>query len=78
MIDAEQKPKYNYPDYFKDIKIIRQKLGLTQKEFADKLNISFCTVNRWENSKTKPLPAIQDRINELVSGSNPKTERDGE
>lgn len=60
-----------------DIKEIRTKLGLTQEELAQKLNVSFSTVNRWENGKTKPLPALLDRINELVSSSNPKTEKEG-
>lgn len=36
------------------IKEIRIELGLTQKELADKLSVSFSTVNRWENEKTKP------------------------
>lgn len=37
-----------------EIKNIRMKLFLSQVSFAEALNISFSTVNRWENGKGKP------------------------
>lgn len=37
-----------------EIKLIRQKSIMTQTEFATKLNVSFATVNRWEQGKAKP------------------------
>ncbi|WP_077610152.1 helix-turn-helix domain-containing protein [Clostridium sp. Marseille-P2415] len=36
------------------IKMIRKDLGLSQKKFAEKLHISFSTVNRWENGHVTP------------------------
>ena len=36
------------------IRKIRQKLGLTQEQFADRLGVSFATLNRWENRHTTP------------------------
>ena len=36
------------------IKKIRQSLGLTQEEFAHRLGVTLCTVNRWENNKSVP------------------------
>jgi DNA-binding transcriptional regulator YiaG len=36
------------------IKQIRTELGLTQVTFAQKLHVSFSTVNRWENGRVKP------------------------
>ena len=36
------------------IKQIRRESLLSQKEFADKLEVSFATVNRWENGKSDP------------------------
>ena len=36
------------------IKIARQNAFLTQEEFAKELNVSACTVNRWEMSKARP------------------------
>lgn len=36
------------------VKEMRLSMGLTQEEFAAKLGVTFCTVNRWENRKSKP------------------------
>lgn len=36
------------------VKKVRNKLGYSQEQLARALNISFSTVNRWENSKVKP------------------------
>ncbi|MBW4420688.1 MAG: helix-turn-helix domain-containing protein [Myxacorys californica WJT36-NPBG1] len=34
----------------------RQRLQLSQAKFATKLGVSFQSVNRWENGRTKPVP----------------------
>ena len=36
------------------IKNIREYLNISQAEFAEKLGVTFATVNRWENNKTEP------------------------
>lgn len=36
------------------IKSIREYLGLSQTEFADKIGVTFATVNRWENGRAIP------------------------
>lgn len=36
------------------VKYVRQQLGLSQEQLARELNISFSTVNRWENGKSLP------------------------
>lgn len=36
------------------IKEIRTSLGLSQMAFAEKLHVSFSTVNRWENGRVIP------------------------
>lgn len=36
------------------IRITRQKAFCTQEDFAQKLNVSLSTVNRWELNKVKP------------------------
>lgn len=33
---------------------VRNKLGLTQKQLANAINVSYATVNRWENSHVIP------------------------
>lgn len=36
------------------IKVIRKNMGISQKKFAEKLHVSFSTVNRWENGHVMP------------------------
>jgi len=36
------------------VKQVRKDLGLSQEQLARELSISFSTVNRWENGKSKP------------------------
>lgn len=48
------------PEYIfaKDIKNVRNKLGLTQKEFAQLVNASKSSVERWESSEDKIVGPI--------------------
>ena len=61
-------------DYQIIIKEIRETLYLTQTEFAELLEVSFETVNRWENGKFKPSMKIKKKINELCKKYNIKLE----
>ncbi|MEY8279886.1 helix-turn-helix domain-containing protein [Oscillospiraceae bacterium 52-8] len=36
------------------VRFTRQKLGMSQEHLARALHVSFATVNRWENGKTRP------------------------
>jgi putative transcriptional regulator len=36
------------------IRSLRQRLQLTQEDFAHLIGVTFSTVNRWENSKSTP------------------------
>ncbi|HOO23417.1 MAG TPA: helix-turn-helix domain-containing protein [Clostridia bacterium] len=43
-------------DYQRLVKELRLKLILSQQEFADLLNVSFASINRWETGNTsQPL-----------------------
>lgn len=48
------------------VKEIRKRLELTQVQFAQVLGVSFQSVNRWERSKTKPLPIVLKQIEAIV------------
>lgn len=47
------------------IKQIRAHLNMSQAEFAEQLNITFATVNRWENGHSKPNKLAQTQLYEL-------------
>ena len=49
------------------LRSIRSRLDLTQQELADRLGVSFATVNRWEGGMTKPQKAAQDAIAALAA-----------
>ncbi|HCS75133.1 MULTISPECIES: helix-turn-helix domain-containing protein [Caproicibacterium] len=41
---------------------IRKELNISQEQFARDLNVSFTTLNRWENSRTTPSRLAKMRI----------------
>ncbi|MBN8561068.1 MAG: helix-turn-helix domain-containing protein [Leptolyngbya sp. UWPOB_LEPTO1] len=51
------------------VRELRQRLGLTQEEFASHLGVTFSTINRWENKKSRPskmaLQLLQGKAREL-------------
>jgi len=55
-MDSISRPTAAEPptDYAQRIKVLRAKLGFTQQRLAERLGVSFATVNRWENGQTKP------------------------
>ena len=44
------------------IKKIRSYMNMKQTEFAERLNVTFATVNRWENGRALPNKLAQDKI----------------
>lgn len=59
-------------DIFRLVRKLRERTGLTQKKFANKLGVSFPTINRWENGKAKPSPLAQKQIMALVRDMEPQ------
>lgn len=54
-------------DYARRIRALRRSSGLTQALFAQKLGVSFASVNRWENGKSKPSPYLWNMIEQAES-----------
>ena len=52
-------------DYKKAVKELRDKLIMTQTEFANYLNVSFASINRWESGINKPTTVVKRRIVKL-------------
>lgn len=47
---------------------LRRRLGLTQERFAQRIGVTFPTVNRWENGHARPSPLAMTRLKELTVG----------
>jgi DNA-binding transcriptional regulator YiaG len=47
------------------IKELRERLDLTQEQFAQKVGVTYSTVNHWENGKRVPLPFLVKRLVEI-------------
>lgn len=52
-------------DFSQRIKELRGKVGLTQQALADRLGVSFATVNRWENNKAKPSKVLWSQLKQI-------------
>ena len=66
------------PDVLADspawLKDLRAHLGLTQVQMAERVGVSFATVNRWENGRSKPTALAWQRLadlNEELKASTP-------
>lgn len=49
------------------LRAIRAKLGLTQEQLAERLGVSFATVNRWEGGSNEPQKAAREVIYALAA-----------
>ena len=52
------------------IKKIREQIGLSQQAFADRLGVSFSTVNRWEQGRHVPNKITIKAIETLCEDHN--------
>ena len=59
-------PAINQSELADLVRETRQRLELSQAKFAAKLGVSFQSVNRWENGRTKPLPIALKQIEHLL------------
>ncbi|MEA2066241.1 MAG: helix-turn-helix transcriptional regulator [Thermotogota bacterium] len=48
------------------IKELRNKLGLTQEQFAQKVGVTFSTINNWEKGTRTPHPFLFQRLLEMA------------
>ncbi len=54
-------------DLIKKLEEYRLKKRITQERLAEMLGVSFCTVNRWFNGKTKPHKIQEYHIKKLLN-----------
>lgn len=48
------------------LRAIRDAMGITQEQLAEKLGVSFATVNRWENEQNMPQKAAREAIKAIA------------
>ena len=56
----------NQPEVSKLIRELRLALGLTQEQLAVALGVTYSTINRWENGRSKPSPLAMEKIEEML------------
>ena len=49
----------NYADA---IKLLRERMLLTQTELAQKVGVAFISINRWENGHCKPTMKVKRKL----------------
>lgn len=56
------------------IKALRNKMFLTQTEFAKELGVSIASVARWESGENEPTMKVKRRLNDLFIKYSIETE----
>lgn len=61
-------------DYPATIIKVRATLNLSQVELAEMLDVSFASVNRWENGKYEPTRLVKEKIRLICKQHNMEME----
>jgi type I restriction enzyme M protein len=64
-------------DQASTIRAIRARLNLTQQQLADRLGVSFATINRWEGGVSAPQKAAREAIASLAAEAGVDSEESG-
>jgi putative transcriptional regulator len=51
------------PGFIRDLRLIT---GLTQEQFAASVGVTYPTVNRWENGRSKPSPMARKLMDKML------------
>ena len=57
-------------EFSNKVKCVREKLNISQEDLARALNVSFATINRWENSKNRPVRMARVAFDEFCAKHN--------
>lgn len=68
-------PAMNSVDIPALIKALRKRLGLTQEQFAQRVGVTYSTVNHWENGKRVPQPFLVKRLLEIKAETEDNQDR---
>ncbi len=56
----------NRTQFSKFVRELRTLTDLTQEQFAAAVGVTYSTINRWENERSKPSPIAMRRIEEML------------
>jgi len=56
----------NQPEVGRIIRNLRLLARLTQEQFAATLGVTYTTINRWENGRSKPSPLAMEKIEGML------------
>lgn len=56
----------NQPQIGKLIREIRLETRLTQEQFAAEVGVTYSSMNRWENGRSKPSPLAMQKIEGML------------
>lgn len=59
------------------VREIRRALGVTQEELARRLDVSFATVNAWENGRHRPIRSLARKLLRLARSAGIEGVEDG-
>lgn len=65
-------------EYSEKIKLLREKMFVSQKELAEILGVSFVSVNRWETGKFNPTIKAKKKLHELFIKYNMTGEKEND
>ena len=56
----------NQPQVGKLIRELRLETELTQEQFAATIDLTYSTMNRWENGRSNPSPLAMRKVEEML------------
>jgi len=56
----------NQPQISNLVRELRLETGLTQEQFAAELGVTYSSINRWVNGRSKPSPLAMQKIEETL------------
>jgi putative transcriptional regulator len=68
------KAEVDFPSLVRDIRRAR---GLTQEQLAREMNVTFATVNGWENRKHRPIQAFASHLLDMAAAAGVAPRREG-
>jgi putative transcriptional regulator len=63
-------------DFSALVKEIRRSRDMTQEQLAREIEVTFSTVNGWENGKHQPIPALARRLVNMADAAGIPTAQD--